>query len=191
MKHRKEAKLLVLKGFEPRRSTAKSSHLYLPRRANAFNCLAVAERFAAAALSAHCPRYLFDTRSGPGRFTHDPHRHRARPLQPAPMGHVSVRKPAQCPNGAPPAGRHDLRDGLATTKLGKLAVTARHPFPGGKRNGWANFVVGVMLSVGAFARLTTGESNPHAPGEDGMVQPAEAVRRATLASASTATLPKR
>src|ERR1700722_7543854 len=33
--------------------------------------------------------------------------------------------------------------------------TARHHFPGGNGTGGANFVVGVMLSVGAFARLTT------------------------------------
>jgi hypothetical protein len=33
--------------------------------------------------------------------------------------------------------------------------------------GGANFVVGVMLSAGAFARLTTRESDPPAPGEAG------------------------
>ena len=37
-------------------------------RAIAFNYLAVAGRFAAAALPAHCPRYVFDTRSGPRPF---------------------------------------------------------------------------------------------------------------------------
>src|ERR1700722_15441428 len=42
----------------------------------------------------------------------------------------------------------------ATTKSEKLAVSARHPFPGGNGTGGANFVVRVMLSVGAFARLT-------------------------------------
>jgi hypothetical protein len=45
-----------------------------------------------------------------------------------------------------------------TTKLEKLAVTARHPFPGGNGTGGANFVVSVMLSVGAFARLTIRDS---------------------------------
>ena len=34
-------------------------------RANAFNYLAVVERLAAAALSAHCRRYPFESRSGP------------------------------------------------------------------------------------------------------------------------------
>ena len=42
----------------------------------------------------------------------------------------------------------------ATTKLEKRAIVAPHPFPGrGNGNGWANFVVGVMLSVGPFPRL--------------------------------------
>jgi hypothetical protein len=51
---------------------------------------------------------------------------------------------------------------MATTKLEKLAVSALH-LSTGQWNGRANFVVGVTLSVGAFARLTTSQIDPHAP----------------------------
>jgi hypothetical protein len=44
----------------------------------------------------------------------------------------------------------------------KGAVIARHSFPGGNEKGWPNFVVGVMLSVGTFPRLTSRRSPPTA-----------------------------
>ena len=56
------------------------------------------------------------------------------------------------------AGARDRSEslGMATTKLEKLAVSALH-LSTGQWNGRANFVVGVTLSVGAFARLTTSQ----------------------------------
>ena len=43
----------------------------------------------------------------------------------------------------------------ATTELEKLAVTARHPFQEAMERAGPISFVGVMLSVGAFARLTS------------------------------------
>jgi hypothetical protein len=45
------------------------------------------------------------------------------------------------------------------------------PTTGGKRNGWPNFVVRVMLSVRAFARLTTRESVHTILGAGGLIRP--------------------
>ena len=44
---------------------------------------------------------------------------------------------------------HDLSDGQRRRELEKLAVNRSPPLSRRQWNGWANFVVGVMLSVGA------------------------------------------
>src|SRR5580704_17474948 len=44
---------------------------------------------------------------------------------------------------------HDLSDGQRRRNWKSWRSTARHPFPGGNGTGGANFVVGVILSVGA------------------------------------------
>ncbi len=152
-KTRRAANVPVLKGFRGRRSTAKSSHLYLPRRAIAFNYLAVAGR----SPLRPCPQIVRGTRSMP---------------VPAPSvwdsrGGPTLAASSRAPDGAqqdvrlapvasaspgprrtppaPPAaggiwprgqvlvvlaGARDRSEslGIAATKLEKLAVSALHPF---------------------------------------------------------------
>ena len=72
-------------------------------------------------------------------------------VRPASAGPCSRRwRGLGAPQGARP---NDLIGWQATTKLEKLAVTNAPPDPRRQWNGWANFVVGVMLSVGPFPRL--------------------------------------
>ena len=96
---------------------------------------------------------------------------------------MSVKQARTAANGRD----HELSGGQRRRNWKSWRSALAQPFSGAMERAGPNFVVGVMVSFGAFARLTAREIDPHAPDEDagGLIRPGTVLRpfmRPTLPS---------